>query len=177
MLYHVTLAGHTFRVEVDQTTVHVDDVELTDVTLAQIAGTSVRHLLASGATTIVVAQRDNDGWSMLVDGWPVQAEVIDERTRAIREMTGRTHVTHGPRPVRAPMPGLIVRIDVGVGDAVRAGQGVVAMEAMKMENELKAESAGVVSRILVEPGQAVEKGTVLVELSGDGGMISTATEA
>jgi biotin carboxyl carrier protein len=164
MLYHVTIADRTFRVEVDGATVRVDDVELTDVTLAHLADTSVRHLLAGGATTTVVAQRDNDGWSMLVDGWPVHAEVVDERTRAIREMTGRTHVTHGPRPVRAPMPGLIVRIDVGVGDAVRAGQGVVAMEAMKMENELKAESAGVVSRILVEPGQAVEKGAVLVEL-------------
>jgi biotin carboxyl carrier protein len=46
---------------------------------------------------------------------------------------------------------------------VRAGQPVVAMEAMKMENELKAEAAGVVSRILVQPGTAVEKGAVLVE--------------
>jgi pyruvate carboxylase subunit B len=52
---------------------------------------------------------------------------------------------------------------VGVGDQVRAGQGVVVLEAMKMENELKAETDGVVARVLVESGQAVEKGTVLVE--------------
>jgi propionyl-CoA carboxylase alpha chain len=61
------------------------------------------------------------------------------------------------------MPGLVVRIEVQVGDAVQAGQPVVAMEAMKMENELKAETAGVVRRIAVEPGTAVEKGTLLVE--------------
>jgi pyruvate carboxylase subunit B len=63
------------------------------------------------------------------------------------------------------MPGLVVRIHVAVGDAVVAGQGLVAMEAMKMENELKAAGAGTVRAILVEPGQAVEKGTVLVELA------------
>jgi len=171
MLYHVTIAGRTFRVDVDGGTVRVDGAELTDVTLAHLAGTAVRHLLASGTTTTVLAEREDDGWSLLVDGWPLHADVVDERTRAIREMTGRNNVTHGPRPVRAPMPGLIVRIDVGVGDAVRAGQGVVAMEAMKMENELKAESAGVVARILVEPGQAVEKGAVLVELGLDTGIM------
>jgi biotin carboxyl carrier protein len=166
MLYHVTIAGRTFRVEVEAGRVHVDGVEFTDVTLAHLPGTTIRHLLAGGTTATLVAHRDGDGWSMLVDGWPVQAAVVDERTRVIQAMTGRTHVAHGPKPVRAPMPGLIVRIDVGIGDAVRAGQGVVAMEAMKMENELKAESAGVVARILVEPGQAVEKGAVLVELVG-----------
>ena len=61
------------------------------------------------------------------------------------------------------MPGLIVRTEVGVGDRVRKGQGVVVMEAMKMENELKAEADGVVSRVMVEDGTAVEKGAVLAE--------------
>jgi len=154
----------TFRIDIDGGTVRVDGAELTDVTLAHLAGTGVRHLLASGNTTTVLAKREDDGWSLLVDGWPLHADVVDERTRAIREMTGRTHVTHGPRPVRAPMPGLIVRIDVGVGDAVRAGQGVVAMEAMKMENELRSSSTGTVKAIHVEAGKAVEKGTILVEL-------------
>jgi pyruvate carboxylase subunit B len=121
-------------------------------------------LLVDGESTTVAAHADGEAWAMLVDGWPVRAEVVDERTRAIRAMTARTGASNAPKPVRAPMPGLIVRVEVAVGDAIRVGQGVVAMEAMKMENELKSESAGVVSRILVEPGQAVEKGAVLVEL-------------
>jgi pyruvate carboxylase subunit B len=61
------------------------------------------------------------------------------------------------------MPGLVVRVEVAEGQSVTAGQGVVIMEAMKMENELKAEAAGVVGKILVQPGQAVEKGAVLIE--------------
>jgi biotin carboxyl carrier protein len=166
MLYHVTIAGRTFRVEVSGSSVLVDGVALDDVTLTRVPGSAVRLLLADRSATTLVAHRDGDGWSLLVDGWPVQASVVDERMRAIQAMTGRTHATHAPKPVRAPMPGLIVRIEVGVGDSVRAGQGVVAMEAMKMENELRSESAGVVARILVAPGQAVEKGAVLVEIRG-----------
>ena len=63
---------------------------------------------------------------------------------------------------------MIMRIDVGVGDVVKAGQGVLIIEAMKMENELKAEAAGTVSKISVSPGTAVEKGTVLIEFAVDG---------
>jgi biotin carboxyl carrier protein len=61
------------------------------------------------------------------------------------------------------MPGLIVRIDVKEGDQVQAGQGVAAMEAMKMENELRAPAAGRVKAVRVAVGQAVEKGALLVE--------------
>ena len=164
MLYHVTVAGRTFSVELQGGRARVDDVEYSDVELATLRGTAIRHMLADGQSTTIAAHADGNAWAMLVDGWPVRAEVIDERTRAIRAMTARSGASNAPRPVRAPMPGLIVRVEVAVGDAIRAGQGVIAMEAMKMENELKSESAGVVSRILVEPGQAVEKGTVLVEL-------------
>ena len=70
----------------------------------------------------------------------------------------------GPAPVRAPMPGLIVRVNVKVGDVVEAGQGVVVMEAMKMENELRAIAPGRVKSIEVGPGATVEKGSLLVAL-------------
>ena len=62
------------------------------------------------------------------------------------------------------MPGLIVRVTVNAGDVVRMGQGVVVMEAMKMENELRAPANGTVKQVLVAPGNAVEKGAVLLEI-------------
>ena len=62
------------------------------------------------------------------------------------------------------MPGLIVRVNAQVGDTVQAGQGLVVMEAMKMENELRAQSAGRVKAVLVAPGAVVEKGALLIEL-------------
>ncbi|MEX0907927.1 MAG: biotin/lipoyl-containing protein [Gemmatimonadota bacterium] len=163
MLYHVTIDGRVFRVEVAGDRVLVDDDDAGSAALAALPGTPVRHLLLDGRSSTIIAHRGDDGWDLHVDGWPVSVQVIDERTRAIRAMTGRTGDAHGPRPLRAPMPGLIVRIEVQVGDAVTAGQPIVAMEAMKMENELKADSDGVVARIMTEAGHAVEKGMVLVE--------------
>jgi biotin carboxyl carrier protein len=167
MLYHVTIGDRTLAVELDGQRVLVDGIGLEQAELAPLHGTDVRSLLIDGASSTIVAQRVEDGWELQVDGWPLRAVVIDERTRAIRAMTGRGAGPQGPKPVRAPMPGLIVRVEVQVGDQVQPGQGVVVMEAMKMENELKAESGGVVARISAEPGAAVEKGAVLVEFEAE----------
>jgi pyruvate carboxylase subunit B len=59
---------------------------------------------------------------------------------------------------------MIVRINVNEGDVVKPGQGLVVMEAMKMENELRAAAGGAVRRVLVAPGTAVEKGALLLEM-------------
>jgi pyruvate carboxylase subunit B len=163
MHYHATLAGRVLAVELDGGRVTVDGAAVGAADVVTLPGTPVRHLLLDGRSVLVAAERGQAAWNLHVDGWPVSAEVVDERTRAIRAMTARTAGPQGPRPVRAPMPGMIVRTEVEAGERVAAGQGVVVMEAMKMENELKAETAGVVARVLVTAGQAVEKGTVLIE--------------
>jgi acetyl/propionyl-CoA carboxylase alpha subunit len=164
MLYHVTIGEREFRVTINGGRATVDGEPVGNTDLAALPGTALRHLILDGRSHTIAARRGTEEWDLHVDGWPVQVGIIDERTAAIRAMTGRGAAALGPKPVRAPMPGLILRIEVAVGDTVGAGQGVVAMEAMKMENELKAEGDGVVARVLVEPGQAVEKGAVLVEL-------------
>jgi biotin carboxyl carrier protein len=73
----------------------------------------------------------------------------------------------GTRRVDAYMPGRVVQVLVSEGARVEAGAGVLVLEAMKMENEIAAEHAGVVTRILVAPGQAVEGGDPLFELAAD----------
>jgi biotin carboxyl carrier protein len=70
--------------------------------------------------------------------------------------------TKGPQRVAAPMPGRVVKVLVAAGESVAKGQGLVVVEAMKMENELRATRAGVVSEIRVQEGAPVEAGTVLV---------------
>ena len=103
-------------------------------------------------------------YTLWLDGVRFDVEALDERMRAIRLLAAATAKPTGPAPLIAPMPGMIVRVHVEEGDAVHPGQGLVVMEAMKMENELRATSAGTVKRILVAPGTAVEKGVVLLEL-------------
>lgn len=167
MRYYVTLEDRTFEVDLTGEVPRVDGREV-DAGLSRVPGTPTRLMLVDGRSHTLVARRDEtDGWDLYLDGERFNADVVDERTRAIREMTGQAEGDTGPRPVRAPMPGLVVRVDVAEGDRVAAGQSVVIVEAMKMENDLKAGSAGRVSRIHVAAGEAVDKGAVLVEFEAE----------
>jgi pyruvate carboxylase subunit B len=115
----------------------------------------------------VLARRAARGqYELSIDGYRVEVEALDERSRVIRDLSGASSKPSGPAHVVAPMPGLIVRIHVNEGDAVRDGQGLIVMEAMKMENELRAAAAGTVRKVQVAPGSAVEKGAMLLEMEG-----------
>jgi pyruvate carboxylase subunit B len=165
MRYFVTVDGHTYEVDLGPDGTLVDGAPV-DADLAHVEGTEIRSLILDGASHRILARRGEGGeWTLHLGGRRYRAEAVDERTSAIREMTGASAGPRGPRPVQAPMPGLVVKIEVAVGDTVAPGQGVAIVEAMKMENELKAESAGVVTRIHVEPGQTVEKDQVLIDLA------------
>ncbi len=165
MKYIVDIGGERLTVELDGETARIDGVGRA-VHLSDVEGTPV-HLVGIGERVHrVVAHRhaERGRYTLRLDGWRLEVEALDERTRAIRDLTSQQAAQAGPVPVTAPMPGMIVRVHVRVGDAVSAGQGVIAMEAMKMENELRTTTAGTVKAVLVRPGQAVEKGTLLVEL-------------
>jgi biotin carboxyl carrier protein len=134
--------------------------------LSDIEGSPVRMVkIGTHVYRVVVQKRPGRGrYTLWVDGYRFDAEALDERTRAIRDLSAASAGPSGPAPILAPMPGLIVRVNVKAGDKVEAGQGVVVMEAMKMENELRATAAGVVKSVEVSAGTAVEKGALLVAL-------------
>jgi biotin carboxyl carrier protein len=153
-------------VSLDMDTVRYEDEGPVRAELADVAGSPVRMLkLGSSVYQAIVEKREGRGrYTVWIDGYRFDAEALDERTRAIRELSAASAAPSGPAPIKAPMPGLIVRINVKPGDSVIAGQGVVVMEAMKMENELRATAAGTVKTVKILPGAAVEKGQLLVEL-------------
>lgn len=166
MKYVVDLNGERTEVDVTGETVTVDGHgSLAGV--EEIQGTPVRIVtIGSEVHRVIVRRGPTRGtYTLWVDGFRFNGEALDERARTIRDITAVSAKASGPAPVVAPMPGLIVRVSAKVGDLVQAGQGVVVMEAMKMENELRASAGGTVKAINVEPGKAVEKGTVLVEFS------------
>ena len=164
MKYVVSLAGREVEVEVDGDQVTVGETTRS-ATLRTIVGTPSRQLLLDGRPTVLALRSSGRGqWSIDERGDRWEAEVLDERTRHIRSLTAGAAVERGPASLRAPMPGLVVRVLVEAGQEVAGGAGVVVLEAMKMENELKAPAAGVVAAVRVRPGEPVEKGQVLVEL-------------
>ncbi|HSG08489.1 MAG TPA: acetyl-CoA carboxylase biotin carboxyl carrier protein subunit [Longimicrobiales bacterium] len=164
MRYFVSVDGHDYEIDLGPDGAFVNG-EPVAADLAHVEGTSLRSLILDGRSHPILVRRAGSGaWDLHLRGRRYHAEAVDERTHAIRAMTGAAAGPVGPRPVRAPMPGLVVKIEVSVGDTVAPGQGVAIVEAMKMENELKADSAGVVTRIHVEEGEAVEKDQVLIEM-------------
>ncbi len=165
MKYLVDVNGERITVELAGAHATVDGVRH-DVSLTRVAGTPVRLVRIGEQVHRVVARRGaNRGlWQLDVDGTRVEAEALDERLRAIKDLTAASAVASGPAPLLAPMPGLVMRVTVAVGDTVSAGQGLVMIEAMKMENELRTTAPGVVTAVRVIPGEAVNKGAVLVEL-------------
>jgi biotin carboxyl carrier protein len=166
MKYYVTIGDRTRLVVVDGEEILVDGEPMRAELLA-IPHTPLRHLLVDRrSTTLAVAPGTPAGrWTLVVGGDTVEAEVVDERTRHIRGLVGAGRRSPGGGEVKAPMPGLVTRVLVEVGQAVTAGQGLVILEAMKMENELKAPAAGVVAGIRAVAGGVVERGAVLVELA------------
>ena len=163
MRYFVTIGDRELEVDLGPGGIRVDGKEVR-ADLVEMDGTEVHSLLLGGKSHRILAARNGIGeWNLHVAGRHLRAAVVDERTRAIREMTGEVEENRGLQALRAPMPGLVVKVDSQEGDEVAPGQGLVIVEAMKMENELKSEGAGKIARILVEPGQVVEKDQVLVE--------------
>ena len=164
MKYFVTLGELTVEVELDGDVVLVDGRRL-EARLERVPGTpEVRIVIDGMATTLAVDAYQGSDLRLIDRGAVRDLTVEDERTRHIRLLAGPGKVVDGHSVLKAPMPGLVLRILVAVGDPVTAGMPLLALEAMKMENELRATTSGVVGAVRVAAGDAVEKGQVLLEL-------------
>ncbi|MEW5991951.1 MAG: biotin/lipoyl-containing protein [Chloroflexota bacterium] len=105
---------------------------------------------------------------VVVGGWRVEVEIEPAARAALRERArrGREEITHsGPTDVRAIIPGVVVSVSVVAGDAVTAGQQLLVVEAMKMQNELRAPRDGTIERVAVGAGTTIEVGDLLLVIS------------
>ncbi|WP_419166370.1 acetyl-CoA carboxylase biotin carboxyl carrier protein subunit [Candidatus Palauibacter sp.] len=163
MKYHVEVGGENFEVERLASGVRMGawepEAELTRL------GAGELQLVLDGANHRVFARRTGEGWRLTIRGRTFDVAVEDERTRAIHKLTGRSGGEGGPREMRAPMAGLVVRVLVEPGEHVEPGDPLVVIEAMKMENELRAEGPGTVGEIAVRPGDIVDRDQRLVTLA------------
>lgn len=164
MRYWLTLDDDTIEALAEPEGLTVDGLPV-EAALSRVEGTEVHLLRIGHSVHRIHAERSSEGvWHLDVGGRPIAVEVVDDRTRRLREMTRAAAGPEGPKPLKAPMPGLVLKVDVAEGDRVEPGQGLVIVEAMKMENELKADVPARVTRILVEAGATVDKDQVLIEL-------------
>ncbi|HLB54220.1 MAG TPA: acetyl-CoA carboxylase biotin carboxyl carrier protein subunit [Gemmatimonadales bacterium] len=162
MRYLVEVAGRRWQVVVEAGRVVVDGVEH-QAELRAFAGSARRLLVLDGKSIPLTVEPMHRGkWMIAIQGERQEVEVVDERTASARRTAGHGAIQAGPVALKAPMPGRVARILVVPGQEVVAGDGLIVLEAMKMENELKAAGPGVVERVAVRGGQTVEKGELLV---------------
>jgi biotin carboxyl carrier protein len=113
-------------------------------------------------------ERGTEVREVVVEGWRIEVEIEPERRAVLRERArrgARAASRGGPVEVRAIIPGRVVAVFVGAGDDVEAGQQVLVVEAMKMQNELRAPREGSVERVGVAVGDTIEVGDLLVVIS------------
>jgi biotin carboxyl carrier protein len=149
-------AQFRWRCRLDGQPIEVDAVEVA-------AGT---WSLLLGGQSFEVRVRPGVGGGLVVQagGEEIPVEVADPRAWRGRRGAGGIEA-EGRQQVRAPMPGKVVRVLVKQGDAVEAGQGILVVEAMKMQNEIRAPKSGTVERLHVAEGQAVNAGEVLATVA------------
>lgn len=168
MRYYVTLSPDSKPVEVEVTELPSGALEVkmggkpVDVDVLSV-GQSL-SIRVAGRVVDLTTEGTPPDIGAVASGHRSYVRVESERMRAAS--AARQHDKGaGDRVIRSPMPGRVVKMCVAVGDEVTVGQPIVVVEAMKMENELKAKVAGKVAEIHVEAGTAVEGNAKLVTLA------------
>jgi acetyl/propionyl-CoA carboxylase alpha subunit len=148
----------------ESVTLTVDGVAQT-YTVRDVRAQTLLLQRADGATREVPFFVDRSDVHVQVDGHAMSFEVLDELQAVLRE---RRHAAGGGNgQLKVAMPGRVIQVSVVEGDRVEIGQGIVVVEAMKMENEMKAPATGTVKTVHVAVGAIVEAGTVLVTIDPD----------
>ncbi len=165
MRYVADVDGHTYNVDVEEAgdvlAVQVDG-QPTAADLRLVTSPSLFSLIKDGVSHEIFAEPTEKGYAMVISGERFVVEVADERSLRLARVQKRDVQRRGEMVLKAPMPGLVVDLQVKAGDAVKAGQSLLILEAMKMENEIRSFESGTVKAVHVQKGDKVELGQVLV---------------
>ena len=172
MRYRIPIGGKTYELEVENhhpklsLYLEGEPVEF-DYTLIQEPG--LYSLILNGKQyRIWVESKSNGTYLLRLNQNALLAEVEDERQVLRRTLAPQRSGGGGQLQVRAPMPGMVLRVDVEPGQEVKMGQALAVIEAMKMENEIRSPAAGRISKVHIRQGQALEKDAPLFEIIPSG---------
>ncbi len=160
--YYVRLLDTSVHAESTKGGVSIDGAEFQAI-LEELCPGEAR-VTFEGQTKRIFVQPTGSGWRIRIRGRTLHVDVADKRLRELSEIGAPAGGTSSHHELRAPMPGLVVRLPVEVGTVLAPGDPLVVIEAMKMENELQAEGAGVVEWIGVSVTESVNRDQVLMKL-------------
>ncbi len=163
MKYYSRVGQTEYEIEIRDNQVFVDG-EPVEVDLRQSGGAELYSILYNGRSYELLIEAQRFAYGVTLRGERFDVQVEDERTRRLNMGRKMISIPEGEMAVTAPIPGLIVKILVQPGDEIVEEQPLVILEAMKMENEIRAVRSGVVKSIAVQPGERVEQNAVLLVL-------------
>lgn len=161
--YHVSIAGREIVVALKQDGSPMLDGKPREIHIKQI-DENIFSVLIDNTSVRVVTQQAGHAYHVFSGSAQLDVLVNSERAKLLRQYSTPADSMREKLEVHAPMPALVVKIEVAVGDEVTPGQGLIVLEAMKMENEIKAHQGGRVKEIFVGKGKPVEKGELLILL-------------
>lgn len=168
MKYIASVEGERdFTIDVDRVGEVVVEGEPSAVDLRAIDGAHLYSLILGHQSYDLFVERREGTYYILIEGDRYAIQVEDARQRQLKAMGGARDEEHGTASIAAPMPGLVVKVLVAVGDVVEAGQGLLILEAMKMENEIRSPRPGVVRSLNTVAGQAVNQGDLLAVVGAE----------
>jgi biotin carboxyl carrier protein len=160
MKYGATIQNESLEVDVNRRASNIVEAQVGDkkyVLEARAVQPGFYWLNWENRSVEVVVTEKNGSYLVMLNGRQILVELADLRTALRHAHQGQTGIAQ----IRAPMPGKVIRILVKEGDEVQANQGILVMEAMKMQNEIKSPKQGVVRKLGVTAGSAVNAGDVL----------------
>jgi biotin carboxyl carrier protein len=162
--YVTTIGERQYVVELLRDNKVSVDGQVYSVDFEAVTGQQLVSLVVDGHSFDCHVYHDEDRWHVLMRGRLYSAEVVDEREMRLRAAAGQAQDESGPFILKAPMPGLVVKVPVKPGDQVAKGDVLVILESMKMQNELKAPRDGIISTVDVNTGDSVEQKQALISL-------------
>ena len=164
MKYYARIGTNEYEIDIDaESNVTIDGNPVT-VDLRQSGAPELYSVLFGGHSFDMLIEPQRFNYAITFHGEQFEVQIEDERTRKLNTGRKAPAVPHGELAIKAPIPGLVVKVLVAEGDQVEDGQPMVLLEAMKMENEIRSMRAGTVHSIKVSEGQRVEQNEVLMLL-------------
>lgn len=164
MKYITTVNGVRFEVDIQPDGTLLVNGEPRQVDFRPFGDSSLYSIIMDNTSHDLLVESREGQYEVLTQGRLFVVDVQDERAQLLATRRAGPQVESGEISIKAPMPGLVVAVPVSEGQEVSAGQTVIVLESMKMQNELKAPRDGVVQRVGVAEGQSVEQNKVLVTI-------------
>lgn len=161
----IQLADKLFKTEfISEDTLSVDGKSY-QIKLIRDLGNNVKTYSINNKIVTIQSEENEDGdFRILYDNFEYEPQIKTETHALLEKFMKSTGSGASDNVIKAPMPGLVVKIDTEVGAEVQKGDKLIIIEAMKMENALASPISGKVKNIKAKEGDAVEKNTVLIEL-------------